>query len=214
MYSLIIDTSHEENFIGVLNLQKNLIAHKRFLEPPYEVLIGHLSDLFKDLDIQLSDITHYYTPCSPGSTLGIRTAQMTINGLLGAHSGKNDPSEMTKQVYRYNGLYMSALHLKAQSTPTGSILITENGRDAWSLISIDKVGNTEIFRMDNPSIAEIENNIYYIPQVKRWQDPPKAAIHLKYDPENFLKLFDLPEASNIDQTILQPYSMEYKKWNS
>lgn len=218
MYSLIVDTSHHEHFIGILNEEAALVSHKRFSTPPYESLMSHLEALFNDSKVCLSEITRYYSPCAPGSTLGIRVARMAITGFQEANRGLKKQGDLPfiAPLIEYNGLYMTALYLKSQAASSNSLLITENGRDAWSLIDINKLHDAEILRVDSESLnsAQLDHEIYYIPQLKRWQEPPKKAIHLEYNPRNFLVLFDQLENSDINQNKLLTSDLKYKKWNA
>lgn len=221
MYSLVIDTSHQEHFIGILKQGPELaelIAHKRFNAPPYENLMSHLEALFNDSKITLQEITRYYAPCAPGSTLGIRVAQMAIKGFQEAYRGlkKQGNQPPIPSLVQYNGLYMTALYLKSQIFASNSLLITENGRDAWSCIDMSKPEYSEILRVDRESInsAQQDHGIYYVPQLKRWQEPPEKAIHLEYDARNFLSLFKQLENSEIDQDKLLTSNLKYKKWNA
>ena len=218
MYSLIVDTSHHEHFIGILNKEAALVSHKRFSTPPYESLMSHLEALFNDSKIPLQEITRYYAPCAPGSTLGIRVAQMAITGFQEANRGlkKQGDLPLIAPLIEYNGLYMTALYLKSQAASSNSLLITENGRDAWSCIDMSKPECSEILRVDRESInsAQKDHGIYYIPQLKRWQEPPEKAIHLEYDTRNFLSLFKQLENSKIDQDELITSNLNYKKWNA
>mgnify|MGYP007000044699 len=74
----------------------------------------------------------FYTPDSPGSTLGIRVTQMMIQGLLNTCC-------LSAKVTHYNGLYLSALSLLEDTVDIAknNYLITENGRHSWNVLKID-----------------------------------------------------------------------------
>ena len=133
MYSLVIDCSHKENFIGLFKDTDNWICQRKFNGQPFEDLVENLKSTLSEASIDKAEISRFYTPHSPGSTLGIRVTQMMIQGLLKTCC-------ISAKLTQYNGLYLSALLLfeKEIEKGTNNYLLTENGRHSWNVLKIDQ----------------------------------------------------------------------------
>lgn len=210
MYSLVIDCSHKENFIGLFkNTDRWVIEHK-FIGQPFEDLVKNLKNTLVDAGVRHSQITRFYTPHSPGSTLGIRVTQMMIQGLLKTCCPD-------AQLTEYNGYYLSALLLLEEGVEANksNYLITENGRHSWKVLKIDnnlKI-RPEIQRYELEALSKLEGNIFYIPQVKTWPNPLSNVEELDYSPDQFLKAIKLLDRLSIDTSLLMPTNNTYVKWN-
>lgn len=208
MNSLVIDTSHKENFIGLFNENENWLKIENFSQTPYEALTYAFKNILAVSKISIDSIEKLFIPCAPGSTLGIRMTQMFIHGLLASLSHK--PAICT-----YNGLFLSALHLadeiKGLHSPK---LITENGRTHWSLIDLKALDKPIIASLSEDELAAVSGELYYIRQSKTWKMMPSGAVEINYLPEKFLPIFKEWDQSKIDHTQLMPYTTTYKKWHS
>ena len=210
MYSLVIDCSHRENFIGLFENTDCWLLERKFHGQPFEELIDNLKCLLAENSINLSEISDFYTPHSPGSTLGIRVTEMMIHGLLKTACPS---AELTQ----YNGLHFSALLLEEDSHEANSnnYLITEKGRLSWSVLKIDtnlKL-RPEIQPLSAEALSKLDGNFFYIPQLKTWSKPPLNAKELTYSPHLFLKPIKLLSTLKIDLSLLSPTNNTYVKWN-
>lgn len=210
MYSLVIDCSHKENFIGLFKNTDTWLRERKFNGQPFEDLIENVKSILAEAAIDCSEISHFYTPHSPGSTLGIRVTQMTILGLLKTCC-------LSAELTQYNGLYLSALLLLEEGIEINSsnYLITENGRHSWNVLKIDpnlKI-KPEIQQYGIEALAKMEGNFFYIPQMKTWSDPMVDAVELNYSPHRFLIAIKLLMGLQIDSSLLSPASNPYVKWN-
>ena len=210
MYSLLIDCSHKVNFIGLSNDMNNWIFKRNFHGQPFENLIENLKSALDDSSIDHSEISHFYTPDSPGSTLGIRVTQMMIQGLLNTCC-------LSAKVTHYNGLYLSALSLLEDTVDIAknNYLITENGRHSWNVLKIDTSlkMKPEIHQSGLEDLSELQGYFYYIPQIKTWSDPKVDTNKLDYLPQRFLGSIKLISSLNIDTSLLSPTRNTYVKWN-
>lgn len=210
MYSLVIDCSHKENFIGLFEDDHTWLFQQRFSGQPFENLIINLESALGEYDIDKRDISHFFTPDSPGSTLGIRVTQMMIAGFLKTFC-------RSAQLSYYNGLYMSALSLLEEGVQSNSnnYLITENGRHSWNVIIIDEnlKKRPEIKQYTSDALAELGGNFFYIPQLKTWDSPKVKTQNFNYSPDRFLKCIKLLKSINVDTSLLLPTNNSYVKWN-
>lgn len=210
MYSLAIDCSHRENFIGLFENTDKWLLKCTLNGQPFEELIEKLKCLLVEGSINLSEISHFYSPHSPGSTLGIRVTQMMVQGFMKTAC----PSAKFTQ---YNGLHFSALLLEGKNEETNSnnYLITENGRHSWNVLKIDahlKL-RPEIQQYGSEALSNLEGNFFYIRQMKTWSNPPVNAKELEYSPDQFLGLIGMLRTLKIDTSLLLPTSNSYVKWN-
>ena len=210
MYSLLVDCSHKVNFIGLSKDMNKWLLKRNFYGHPFEDLIENLKSALDDSSIDISEISHFYTPDCPGSTLGIRITQMMIQGLL-------NTSCISAKVTYYNGLYLSALSLLDDTVDLtlNNYLITENGRHSWNVLKIDnslKI-KPEIHQYGLEKLPEIQGYFYYIPQTKSWSDPKVDTNKLDYLPQRFLEGIRTISSLNIDTSLLSPTSNTYVKLN-
>lgn len=213
MYSLVIDCSHKENFIGLFrNTDSDWLCERKFSGQPFENLIENLECLLAESLIDRSEIKYFFTPHSPGSTLGIRVTQIMIQGLMKSCCP-------VAKIIQYNGLHLSALLLLDESPKTDSstsrYLITENGRHSWTVIKIDanlKI-RPEIQQYGLDSLSELTGQFFYIPQMKTWSNPIVDTQKLDYAPHQFLEGIKLLFNLKIDTSLLLPTSNTYVKWN-
>ena len=206
MYSLLIDTSHQKNAIGIFGTDDQWLIYNTFKKTPYEGLSYEFKNLLNDSKIPLNTITKIFIPCAPGSSLGIRVTKMFVEGLMAFLN--NSP-----KVFEYNGLFLSALSMN-QELKKESYLITENGRNHWSLIHLTELINPTIASIEEADLNRIQGQCYYIEQAKKWKSPPDAAKKIDYMPEKFSHHLNQIETFNIDHNQLISTESKYKKWNT
>ena len=210
MYSLVIDCSHKENFIGIFKGTDNWICQRKFNGQPFEDLVENLKSTLSESTIDKAEISRFYTPHSPGSTLGIRVTQMMIQGLLKTCCNS---AELTQ----YNGLYLSALLLleKEVEKGTNNYLITENGRHSWNVLKIDQnlKKKPEIQQYGLEELSELKGRFFYIPQMKIWSTPTVEVKEISYSPNHFLRAIDFLNNHEVDTSLLYPTSNTYVRWN-
>lgn len=211
MYSLLIDCSHRRNFIGLFQTEKEWIASQYFEGLPLEALSPKIRALLNSCSIEKTAIDHFYTPSNPGSQLGIRLTQIFVQSWIKTLC----PSAQWTQ---YNGLYMSARCLadKKNATDQPHYIITEKGRIAWSTLSMDSdfPYKPMIRALDTSTVGDLLGTVYYLPQVKRWQAPPRPVLEIDYAPEQFLKFIMDLHGDNFDSTHLHESETEYAKWHA
>ena len=211
MYSLLLDCSHQTNFIGLFNTDKEWLCRRHFQGQPFEALSPQIKSLLSESAVDKTAISHFYTPANPGSQLGIRLTQMFVQSWIKTQCPE---AQWTK----YNGLYMSARLLsdKEPNTQTRNYLITEKGRMAWSTLRMDNgfINMPKIRSIDRQSLEELPGTVYYLPQVKRWQAPPCPVLEIKYEPMQFLKFLKDLQRSDFDSTQLQESESHYLKWQA
>ena len=61
MYSIVIDCSHKENFIGVFEDTDNWVFQRKFNGQPFEELVENLKSTLSDALIDKEKITRFYT---------------------------------------------------------------------------------------------------------------------------------------------------------
>ena len=209
MISLVIDTSHSENFIGLFNESNDWLIAKAFTSSPYEALPYHFNEVIKDSNTNLKTIESIYMPCAPGSTLGIRIAQMFVQGLITAH-----PYQPQVHVHTYNGFFLSALYLKNFIKDNQEAhLIAENGRDKWNSINLNDLEKPKVSILNGDKLPLISGDIYVIPQSKSWKTPPKTARKCIYSAERFLPFLKNFKQSKVNHERLMNPTMSYQKWN-
>ena len=210
MYSLVIDCSHKENFIGLFKDTGNWIYQRRFSGQPFEELVKNLKSTLSEASIVKAEISCFYSPRSPGSTLGIRIAQMMIQTLLKTCCVKADFKQ-------YNGLYLSALQLfeKEIEKGTNNYLLTENGRHSWNVLKIDQNLKIKpvIQQYGLGELSELDGRFFYIPQMKTWSTPTVEVEEIIYSPNQFLNAIELLNNHEVDTSYLFPSSNTYTKWN-
>ena len=210
MYSLVIDCSHKENFIGLFKDTDNWIFQRKFNGQPFEDLVENLKSTLSEASIDKAEISRFYTPHSPGSTLGIRVTQMMIQGLLKTCC-------ISAKLTQYNGLYLSALLLleKEKEKGTNDYLLTENGRHSWNVLKIDQNLKTkpEIQKYGLEELTKLHGRFFYIPQMKTWSTPIVEVKEINYSPNQFLNVIELLDNPEVDTSHLFPESNTYVKWN-
>ena len=210
MYSLVIDCSHKENFIGLFKDTDYWISQRKFNGQPFEDLVENLKITLSEASIDKSEISRFYTPHSPGSTLGIRVTQMMIQGLLKTCCNS---AKMTQ----YSGLYLSALILldRVIKEETNNYLLTENGRHSWNVLKINQ--NLKIKPMIQQygleELSELHGRFFYIPQMKTWSTPTVEVQEISYSPDQFLNAVELLNNHEVDTSHLFLASNTYVKWN-
>ena len=210
MYSLVIDCSHKENFIGLFKGMDNWICQRKFNGQPLENLVENLKSTLSEASIDKAEISRFYTPHSPGSTLGIRVTQMMIQGLLKTCC-------ISAKLTQYNGLYLSALLLfyKEIEKGTNNYLLTENGRHSWNVLKIDQNLKTKplIQQYGLEELSELHGRFFYIPQMKTWSTPTVEVKEINYSPNQFLNVIEILNNPEVDTSHLFPSSNTYVKWN-
>ena len=210
MYSLVIDCSHKENFIGLFKDTNNWICQRMFDGQPFEDLVENLKSILSEASIDKTEISCFYTPHSPGSVLGIRVTQMMIQGLLKTCC-------ISAKLTQYNGLYLSALLLldKEIEKGTNSYLLTENGRYSWNVLKIDQNLKTKplIQQYGLEELSELDGRFFYIPQMKTWSTPTVEVKKINYSPNQFLNLIELLNNPEVDTPHLFLANNTYVKWN-
>ena len=210
MYSLVIDCSHKENFIGLFKDTDNWICQRKFNGQPFEDLVENLKSTLSEASIDKAEISRFYTPHSPGSTLGIRVTQMMIQGLLKTCC-------ISAKLTQYNGLYLSALLLfeKEIEKGTDNYLLTENGRHSWNVLKIDQNLKIKplIQQYGLEELSELHGRFFYIPQMKTWSSPTVEVKEINYSPNQFLNVIELLNNPEVDTSHLFPASNTYVKWN-
>ncbi|MDG1701979.1 MAG: hypothetical protein P8I61_03590 [Opitutae bacterium] len=210
MYSLVIDCSHKDNFFGLFNDKNNWLFEHKFSGQPFENLIENLKEVLAEYSIDKSEISHFYTSHSPGSTLGIRVSQMMIEGFL------KTCCRSAKVTY-YSGLHISALLLfeELKALNTVNYLITENGRHSWNVIKIDSDLQSQpvIHQYAPDALVDLEGDFFYIPQMKTWGPPTVETKQLEYSPDRFLGCIRQLNSLEIDTSFLSPSKNSYVKWN-
>ena len=210
MYSLVIDCSHKENFIGLFKDTDNWICQRKFNGQPFEDLVENLKSTLSEASIDKAEISRFYTPHSPGSTLGIRVTQMMIQGLLKTCCN-------SAKLTQYNGLYLSALLLfdKEIEKGTNNYLLTENGRHSWNVLKIDQNLKTKplIQQYGLEELSELHGRFFYIPQMKTWSTPTVEVKEINYSPNQFLNVIEILNNPEVDTSHLFPSSNTYVKWN-
>lgn len=210
MYSLVIDCSHKENFLGLFKDSNAWLFERKFSGQPFEDLIINLKKALCEYGVDISEVSHFYTPDSPGSTLGIRVTQMMIKGFLKTCC-------RTSKVTYYNGLHLSALLLldEISELNTANYLITENGRHSWNVIKIDANLKTQpvIHKYEHDALAELEGDFFYISQLKTWGPPKVTSKQSDYSPDRFLGCIEKLNSFEIDTSFLSPTKNTYVKWN-
>ena len=210
MYSLVIDCSHKQNYIGIFKDTDYWIYQRKFNGQPFEDLVENLRISLSEASIDKAKISCFYTPHSPGSTLGIRVTQMMIQGLLKTCC-------ISAKLIQYNGLYLSALILfkKEKETETNNYLLTENGRHSWNVLKIDQNLKTkpliQQYRLEK--LSELHGRFFYIPQMKTWSTPTVEVKEINYSPNQFLNVIELLNNPEVDTSHLFPESNTYVKWN-
>ena len=210
MYSLVIDCSHKENFIGLFKDTDNWICQRKFNGQPFEDLVENLKSSLSEASIDKAEISRFYTPHSPGSTLGIRVTQMMIQGLLKTCC-------ISAKLTQYNGLYLSALLLfdKEIEKGTNNYLLTENGRHSWNVLKIDQNLKIKpvIQQYGLEELSELHGCFFYIPQMKTWSTPTVEVKEINYSPNLFLNVIEPLNNPEVDTSHLFPASNTYVKWN-
>ena len=210
MYSLVIDCSHKENFIGLFKDTDNWICQRKFNGQPFEDLVENLKSTLSEASIDKAEISRFYTPHSPGSTLGIRVTQMMIQGLLKTCC-------ISAKLTQYNGLYLSALLLfeKEIEKGTDNYLLTENGRHSWNVLKIDQNLKIKpvIQQYGLEELSELHGRFFYIPQMKTWSTPTVEVKEINYSPNQFLNVIELLNNPEVDTSHLFPSNNTYVKWN-
>ena len=210
MYSLVIDCSHKENFIGLFKNTDNWICQRKFNSHPFEDLVENLKSTLSEASIDKAEISRFYTPHSPGSTLGIRVTQMMIQGLLKTCCN-------SAKLTQYNGLYLSALLLfdKEIEKGTNNYLLTENGRHSWNVLKIDQNLKIKpvIQQYGLEELSELHGCFFYIPQMKTWSTPTVEVKEINYSPNLFLNVIEPLNNPEVDTSHLFPASNTYVKWN-
>ena len=210
MYSLVIDCSHKENFIGLFKDTDKWISQRKFNSQPFEDLIENLKSTISEASIDKAQISRFYTPHSPGSTLGIRITQMMIQGLLKTCC-------ISAKLTQYNGLYLSALLLldKEIERGTNNYLLTENGRHSWNVLKIDQNLKTKplIQQYGLEELSELHGRFFYIPQMKTWSTPTVEVKEINYSPNQFLNVIELLNNPKVDTSHLFSTNNTYVKWN-
>ena len=210
MYSLVIDCSHKENFIGLFKDTDNWICQRKFNGQPFEDLVENLKSTLSEASIDKAEISRFYTPHSPGSTLGIRVTQMMIQGLLKTCC-------ISAKLTQYNGLYLSALLLfeKEIEKGTNNYLLTENGRHSWNVLKIDQNLKIKpvIQQYGLEELSELHGRFFYIPQMKTWSTPTVEVKEINYSPNLFLNVIEPLNNPDVDISHLFPASNTYVKWN-
>ena len=210
MYSLVIDCSHKENFIGLFKDADNWICQRKFNGQPFEDLVENLKSSLSEASIDKANISRFYTPHSPGSTLGIRVTQMMIHGLLKTCC-------ISAVLTEYNGLYLSALLLfdKEIEKGTNNYLLTENGRHSWNVLKIDQNLKIKpvIQQYGLEELSELHGCFFYIPQMKTWSTPTVEVKEINYSPNLFLNVIEPLNNPEVDTSHLFPASNTYVKWN-
>ena len=210
MYSLVIDCSHKENFIGLFKDTDNWICQRKFNGQPFEDLVENLKSTLSEASIDKAEISRFYTPHSPGSTLGIRVTQMMIQGLLKSCC-------ISAKLTQYNGLHLSALLLfdKEIEKSANNYLLTENGRHSWHVLKIDQNLKIKplIQQYGLEELSELHGSFFYIPQIKTWTMPTVEVKEISYTPNQFLKAIELLNNHEVDTSHLFLASNAYVKWN-
>ena len=170
-------------------------------------LARHLSEIIKDSNTNLKSIESIYMPCAPGSTLGIRIAQMFVQGLITAHP-------FQPQVHTYNGFFLSALYLKNFiKDDQEALLIAENGRDKWNIIDLNDLDLPKVAILNADELQLFSGDIYVIPQSKSWKTPPESARECIYSADQFLPYLNIFKQSKVNHEKLMNHAMTYQKWD-
>lgn len=210
MVSIVIDCSHEYNFIGAFKEPNEWHSSIYFKGSPYEDLIHRFNTLIEQACISYNDIECFYLPCNPGSKLGIRLCEILANSIR-ILNHKNP------KIFFYNGLYMTALALRKskKSNNEKEYLITENGRFKWNCLVIDKKLKNfpEVIIKIDDELAQLKSKIYYMQQIKSWGLPKINHEIINYDPGLFLS--DLYSFKDLykDQLSIQKTINQYAKWH-
>ena len=59
MYSLVIDCSHKENFIGLFENTDCWLCQRKFNGQPFENLVKNFEDALTEMKIDSSEISHF-----------------------------------------------------------------------------------------------------------------------------------------------------------
>ncbi len=174
--SLVIDGSSSAVFAGLLDTENQWLSKVSREGTPLEELFPVIKVALTESGLSITDIGCYIYCEGPGSVLGLRLCAMAIETWARIYPE-------SAQYYKYNSLQLSAhALLHAKPDLQDALIVADWKKGAWNALYIRgrHISATEV--IDDASLGDWEDLIYYLPQRKGWQSPPDKVQTLRYDP--------------------------------
>lgn len=205
--TLVLDASQPEVFVGLYHDDQGWLSVQESSAPALSAVFQGVEKVLDTAGITLAQVRAFVHCHGPGSTLGIRITSMALLSWQAC---------LPKfELYEYNALALvrAAIHANRpeglSSTPFA--VVSEWRKDAWNLLPGE--GGQVIGCTHEHLPGDVE--FYYLPQRKKWGQPPSAFHAIAYP---FARLPHLLKHGllHLDQaqkpSVFTHTEAHYQKW--